>query len=275
MTSEARHVLKTGGFTLGVALLGCALARPAAAQWPQPEGGGQVILQMGPYWADTDGYDSRGNRLPGRGSVTRLDISPYWEHGLTQRWTVGLAPRLQATWMDQGAGRSSGFGMADTSAFARYTIHRGDWNVLAVQGTVVTPGVGGRHNTYIAEPHPSFEARVLYGHSFELPRGMTAFTSLAAGYRFRPGSAADEVRGDVTLGFRPVPDWMVMAQYFGTIGMRNNGPGGPDYAIHRAQFSIVHDINARHSIQLGYMREVAGRRVALGQAVLAAWWYRY
>ena len=261
---------------LGLGLmLGSALVRPAAAQWPQPEGGGQVILQMSPYWANQDGYDSRGNRVPGRGSVTRLDVSPYWEHGLTQRWTVGFAPRLQATWMDQGATRHEGVGVADASIFARYTLYRGDFNVLAVQGTLVTPGFGGRHNTYIAEPHPSFEARVLYGHSVELPYGMSAFGSVAGAYRFRPGSAADEVRADVTLGLRPVPDWMVMAQYFGTYGLRNNGPNGPDYAIHRAQFSIVHDLNARHSIQLGYMRELGGRRVSLGQAVMAAWWYRY
>ena len=68
---------------------------------------------------------------------------------------------------------------------------------------------------------------------------------------------------------------MLLGQYFGTVGMRNKGAGGPDYAIHRLQASVVHDLNARHSVQLGYMREVDGRRVALGQAVLLAWWYRY
>ena len=64
------------------AFLALALALPAAAQWPQPEGGGQVIIGGGPYSARINSFDNRGNATRG-GSIHRLDISPYWEHGLT------------------------------------------------------------------------------------------------------------------------------------------------------------------------------------------------
>ena len=259
---------------LAAGLAWLTLALPAAAQWPQPEGGGQVIIGGGPYWARIQGFDNRGNATA-NGSLNRLDISPYWEHGLTQRWTVGVAPRLQAVWMDQGATRSSGVGLAEAAIFARYAFYRGERDVASIQGTVYTPGIGAIRNPYIAEPHASFEARVSYGRSFELPRGMTGFAAVGAGYRFRAGSPADEVRFDATAGFRPAPRWSLIGQYFGSVSVRNNGPGGPDFAIHRLQGSVVYDLNARHSLQLGYMREIDGRRVALGQAVLLAWWYRY
>lgn len=247
---------------------------PARAQWPQPEGGGQIIIGGGPYWATIQGFDNRGNPT-NSGSMNRLDISPYWEHGLTQRWTVGIAPRLQATWMDQGTTRSSGFGLAEVSLFARYALHRGERDVLAIQGTVSTPGIGSIRNPFIAEAHASYEARIAYGRSFDMPRNTAGFAAAGIGYRFRSGSPADEVRFDATLGWRFAPQWSLIGQYFGTLGMRNNGPGGPDYAIHRLQGSVVYDLNARHSVQLGYMNEIDGRRVALGQAVLLAWWYRY
>ncbi len=253
---------------------GVVLAMPASAQWPQPEGGGQVIIGGGPYWARINGFDNRGNATRS-GSLDRIDISPYWEHGLTQRWTVGLAPRLQAAWMDQTSTRSSGFGLAEASIFARYAFYRGDRDVASIQGTFSTPGIGSIRNPFIAEPHASFEARVSYGRSFDLPWNTSGFAAVGLGYRFRGGSPADEVRFDATAGWRFAPSWSLIGQYFGSVGVRNNGPGGPDFAIHRVQGSVVYDLNARQSVQLGYMREVDGRRVALGQAVLLAWWYRY
>ena len=257
--------------TMAALMLGSA---PAVAQWPQPEGGGQVIIGGGPYWARINGFDNRGNATR-NGSIDRIDISPYWEHGLTQRWTVGIAPRLQAAWMDQTSVRSSGFGMAEANIFARYALYRGTYDVLSLQGTLSTPGIGPIRNPFIAEARPSLEARVMYGRSFPLPREMSAFAAVGAGYRYRAGAPADELRFDATVGFRPLPNWMLLGQYFGTVGLRNNGAGGPDYAIHRLQGSVVYDLNARQSVQLGYMREIDGRRVALGQAVLLAWWYRY
>jgi len=249
-------------------------ASSAMAQWPQPEGGGQIIVGGGPYRANVQGFDSRGNPA-GNGSINRLDISPYWEHGLTQRWTVGIAPRLQATWMDQGATRNSGFGLSEVSIFARYALYRGERDVLALQGTLSTPGIGSIRNPFIAEARASYEARIAYGRGFNLPGNTTGFAAAGIGYRFRSGSPADELRFDATLGWRFAPQWSLVGQYFGTLGMRNNGPGGPDYSIHRLQGSVVYDLNARHSVQLGYMNEIDGRRVALGQAVLLAWWYRY
>ncbi len=256
-------------------LLGVVIGPSTArAQWPQPEGGGQVIVGGGPYWARINGFDNRGNATS-NGSLNRLDMTPYWEHGLTQRWTVGLAPRLQATWMDQTSTRSSGFGLSEVAIFARYALYRGERDAVGIQGTVYLPGIGPIRDPFIAEPHASFEGRITYGRGFDLPWNTSGFASAGLGYRFRAGSPSDEVRFDVTAGWRVAPSVTLVGQYFGTVSVRNNGPGGPDYAIHRLQGSVVYDLNAQHSLQLGYMREVDGRRVALGQAVLLAWWYRY
>lgn len=270
----ARRSILRWTTSLLVGSIWLALAGPALAQWPQPEGGGQVIIGGGPYWARINGFDNRGNATRS-GSLDRIDISPYWEHGVTQRWTVGIAPRLQAVWMDQTSTRSSGFGLAEAAIFARYAVYRGDRDVLAVQGTVFTPGIGSIRNPFIAEPNASFEARVSYGRGFAMPWNTTGFGAVGLGYRFRAGAPSDEVRFDATVGWRFAPSWSLIGQYFGSVSVRNNSPGGPDFAIHRLQGSVVYDLNARHSVQLGYMREVDGRRVALGQAVLLAWWYRY
>lgn len=249
----------------------------AAGPWAQDEGHGQVILQASPYTAGVKGTDDRG-RTTGIGKIYRGDAGAYWEHGLSPRWTVGLAPRLQAAWLvDRVNHRTTASqGLAELGTFARYRLYQGDYDNLSVQGTATTPGIASDSSRLrIAEPHPSLTMSLAYGIGTSLPRGMSAFAAFEAGYRYRPGTAADELRLDATVGFRPIPRWMVIAQSFSTIGMRNNAPGGTDYAVNKVQVSVVHDLTERHSIVVGTMREVDGRRVALGQSVFGSLWYRY
>ncbi|MBL6457609.1 hypothetical protein JMJ55_19935 [Belnapia sp. T6] len=260
---------------------GCAaamVATPAlAGPWPQDAGHGQVITQIAPYTSEVRGVDDRG-RPTGTGTLYRLDGGPYWEHGLAPRWTVGLVPRLQAAWLRDKTTHQTytSQGLAELGGFLRYQLHQGRLDTLSVQAIAYTPGVAHEtRNLRIAEPNASVGLAASYGIGIPLPRGMSAFASLDAGYRFRFGTAADELRIDGTIGIRPIPRWMLLAQSFSTIGMRNGGPGGTDYSVNKVQFSIVHDLTERHAIQIGYMREIDGRRVSLGQAVLGSFWYRY
>ena len=266
-----------GSLALAAGLLALLAGGAAAGPWTQDEGHGQVILQAGPYRSDVNGTDDRG-RTTGIGKLYRGDAGAYWEHGVSPRWTVGLAPRLQASWLDDRVNHrtTASQGLAELGGFARYRLYKGDYDVLSIQGGVSTPGIANDSTRLrIAEPHPSLAMSLAYGIGLPLPRGMSAFAAFEAGYRYRPGTAADELRLDASIGFRPIPRWMLIAQSFSTLGMRNNGPNGADYAVNKVQFSVVHELTERHSIAVGYMREIDGRRVALGQAVFGSLWYRY
>jgi hypothetical protein len=255
------------------ALLCAGLA--AAAPWNQDEGHGVVILQATPYWANVPGYDTTG-RPSMRGSVNRIEISPYWEHGLTPRWTVGLAPRLQSLWLDDRRNVNTNTGVAEVAAFARFQVYRGEWDVFSVQGTILTPGFDrlGR-NPRVGEPNMGTEIRALYGISSNYGEGRSIFASVEAAHRFRFGASADEVRLDATVGIRPFDNWMFFAQSFNTIGLRNARANGADYSISKIQVTAAYDLNETYSISLGFMREIDGRRVPLGQAAILGLWVRY
>lgn len=262
---------------LAALLLAALLLRPAPARagaWPQPEDGGQALFAVQPYQARLQGYDRFG-RPSGYGWDRRVEGSVYWEHGLSPRWTAGMQPRLQALWMNQGGATLTNQGLAENKMFLRYTLWRGDWDVVAVQGQVSTPGIASQHSPRLAEPNASYEIRALAGHSFALPRGMSGFIDLQAAYNYRPGPPADEALVNVTAGLRFAPGWLALVQGISTIGMRNAGPGGPDYSIHRILGSVVVDLDERWLLAFGYMREVAGRRVPLGQGAFAALGYKY
>ncbi len=260
----------------GVAATLLASAHARAAPWVQQEGHGIVILQTTPYTAGTRGFDTLG-RANGNGSFGRVELaSPYWEHGLTSRWTVGLQPRLQAAWLTENGRTSTNVGLADLSAFARYMVYQGRLDVVSVQGMLATPGVDGAGSTpRVAEPNMGVEIRGLYGIGTQLPWAMTGFATAELAFRGRIGNAADEVRVDVGFGLRPRPHWLLMLQGFSNIGLRNNTPGGADYAVSKLQATAIYEFDPTWALQLGYIRDVAGRRVPLGQGAVLALWYRY
>ncbi len=268
------RAMTTATALAGLLFLLGATPRAQAGAWPQPEGGGQVVFNALPFQTRLQGYNRYGQPA-GTGTDQRVETSIYWEHGLTDRFTVGMQPRLQAIWMHDQSGSSRNLGLAEEKTFARYTLLRGDWDVLSVQGQASIPGLAQNRTPRLAEPNASYEARILYGHAFNLPAGMSGFIDLQAAYNYRPGPPADEMTYKVTGGIRVAPGWLVMGQSVSTIGMRNARGTGPDYSIHRALLSLVVDLAPQWQVEVGYIKELGGRHVALGQGVLGALWYRY
>jgi hypothetical protein len=261
--------------SLGMSVVLALAPSPAlAGAWPQPEDGGQVVFNALPFQTRLQGYN-RAGQPAGTGTDRRLETSIYWEHGVTDRWTVGMQPRLQAIWMHDQSGRSQNFGMAEEKVFSRYTLYRGDWNVFSVQGQIGAPGIAQHNTPRLAEPNAAYEVRAMYGHAFTLPAGMSGFLDLQAAFNYRPGPPADEMTYKVTGGIRVAPGWLVMGQTVSTIGLRNARGTGPDYSIHRALLSLVVDLAPHWQVEVGYIKELGGRHVALGQGVLGALWYRY
>jgi hypothetical protein len=269
-----RRPLVVLALLLASALLALPSAPARAGAWPQQEDNGQIVLTALPYAARLRGFDRFGQPT-GQGWDRRVESSIYWEHGLSPSWTIGLQPRLQTIWMNDSVRTTNSHGLAETKVFLRHMLWRGDWDVLAVQGQVAAPGMADKRNPRLAEPNASYEIRALYGHAFQLPRGMSGFVDLQAAFNYRAGVAADEVITKVTAGLRFVPGWLVLLQGVSNIGLRNAGPGGPDYSVHRLLTSVVVDLDPTWQIEVGYLREVAGRRVSMGHGVLAALWYRY
>jgi hypothetical protein len=255
--------------------LALVMLAPAARSgpWPQAEGGGQLVMSTSFQHLNVQGYDSQG-RPSGRGSLDQLSVSPYWEHGLTQRWTIGIAPRLQASWMDLGYTRSNSVGLADAALFARYAVWRDNGMVLSVQGTAVTPGTASTDSPRIAEAHGSVEGRALFGISRAIG-SVNAFMGLEGAYRLRFGSNADEVRLDATMGFQPANGWFVFAQSLNTLGMRNATGNGANYSAYKAALAVSYSITPRHSIVAAYTRDLSGRNVALGDSYTLGWVYNY
>ncbi len=259
-----------------VAALGLASGAAQAAAWPQEEGRWLIVNQFTYSDSATNGYDSQG-RPSGHGSLKQFQFSPYIEYGVTPELTVGMQPQFQVANLS-GSKRSGGGtsgGLTQVNLITRYTIYRWDYDVLAVQAQLGIPGYTGNDKPAVADPWTEYEARLLYGHSFDVTDDVSGFFDTELAYRLNGGHASDQIHSDTTLGFKFGDDWLVYVQAALTFGLRNNVGTGGDYDQYRGQITLARRISDEVWLAIGGYHDFGGRNVALGNGVTASIWLRF
>lgn len=253
----------------------CAQAQAGA--WPQDEGRWLLVNQFTYIDSPSNGYNSQG-RPDGHGTLQQFEFSPYIEYGITEDWTLGLQPRFQYADLSEPAGQKGGgtnVGLAEVNLFARYTIYKWDYDVLSVQGMFGAPGSAGGGQPQVANPWPEYEARVLYGHSFDVTDDVSGFLDTELAYRLEGGHNADQLHWDTTLGIRPDPDWLLMLQFNATFGLGNNTGNGSHYNQYRLQAGVGTRIADETWLVLAAFHDLGGNNVALGTGAVLSIWTRF
>lgn len=256
------------------AALAAALASPGAARaaaWTLPRGDGQVIL-TGIGSDSPHGFDDAGRRV-GIADYGKAEAYLLVEYGLTDALTLVLTPSLRHVGVDDGSKDTNGFGT--TEAGARWRVLKGrDW-VASLQATVRFPGAERRDGlVQVDSTGEEYDVRGLYGRSFGLLR-RPAFVDLEAGYRVRTGGPPSEWHGDVTLGVRPIPRVLLLAQGFNVV---SDGAGTgifPAARYSNVALSGVYDLDRRWSVQLGGYATADGRNALEERGGFVALWWRF
>lgn len=88
-------------------------------------------------------------------------------------------------------------------------------------------------------------------------------------------SPADEIKLDLTLGYRPTDDIVMLAQAFGTLGLRNEGPFGANYDGLKLSVSAGYRITETRTLLLVVAQDVLGRNIDLGTEVGFTIWTKF
>lgn len=264
---------------LAVAAMGTMLVPGAAmaGAWPQDENRWLVVNQFSYSESQTNGFGPNGQRI-GHGNFKQFEFSPYIEYGVTPDWTIGVQPRFQYANLSVPSGQCCGgstLGVAQVNLFARYTLYRWDFDVLAVQATFGTPGYTGKNNPQVAAPWASAEIRGLYGHAFDVTDDVTGFFDTELAYRYQGGHNADELHSDTTIGLKPGEDWIALLSFNMTLGVGNNTGTGGNYDQYRIGAAVGYRILDETWLVLGGYHDIAGSHVALGNGVTLSIWTRF
>lgn len=260
--------------------LACLPVAVMAGAWTLEPGTGQIIFGLESKLA-TQEFNSEGERVP-RDRYAKTELSAYAEYGLAEGLTVLFSPRVEdVNDSSQWGGARTGLGYTEIGArarFVRFDAERpGVWQgtVVSMQGSVRIPGSLDDNDPLLVGNNVfEIDGRLLFGTSFMLGP-WSSFVNAEAGYRWRDGDPPSELRGDLTIGVRPRPDWLALAQVFQVNTIGGGSSGFRSGAYTRVQLSTVHDLDARWSVQVGANTIVAGRRALAENGVILAVWRRF
>lgn len=243
-------------------------ASPAfAGAWPQAAGTMEVIA--GATYSESDsGFDGRvGGTAP---KFRKLEVAPLISWGLGGDTTISFQPSWQRLKADNVAGGSDkGSGLADAEFAVRRTVWQDGADIIALQPLIRVPlGYHKGDVPPLGSGKADAEMRALYGHGFD-----GGFIDAQFAYRTRGGPAADELRLDLTAGFRPDADWLLLAQSFNAVSVGTPGAGYGDVRRYKVQLSAVRQLTEDLGLQFGLSKAIGGRNAGGERmALLALWW---
>lgn len=236
----------------------------------EPEGQGQFIAGVG-YTGGSRRFD-QGGRVVAAPAFHKAAAGGYLEYGLTPWLSLVLAPTLSSA--HEAANSVTG---SDASAFgARLQIYGAPGRVVAVQALIEPPlGAGGRVARLRdgGAKTPGLDARLSLGQAFVL-FGLPAFVDIEPSAHMRADPFPTQARFDATLGVRAGPDTLVLLQDFSSLAP-SGGPLLPRQSYSKLQISLVYDLSARWSLQVGGMRTIAGRDSIRETGPVAGLWCRF
>ncbi len=255
------------------ACLAVALLLPAtpalAGAWPQAAGTMEVIV--GATYSESDsGFDGRVGAADPK--FRKLEVAPLLSWGVDGSTTLSFQPSWQSLKADRvGGGSDEGSGLADAEFAVRRTIWQDGADIVALQPLVRVPlGYDRGDQPPLGSGKVDAELRTLYGHGFD-----GGFFDGQLGYRTRGGPAADELRLDLTLGWRPDADWLLLAQSFNAVSVGTPGAGYGDVRRYKVQLSAVWRLTDDVGVQMGLSKAIGGRNAGGERMALVALWWQF
>ncbi len=220
---------------LGLGLLALAAGRAEAGAWIAPEGGQAIQTEV----------------LGARDEAPVLESQLYLEAPVAERVSLVARP-----WIENGETVGDEGWRAEVEGGVKAALLRTSNAAVAVQASAVW-----RSDPDLGCGEGAGEIRALGGMSFASGRG---FLNAETAARVHDGGCPAG-RVDLTLGYRPAPRWLGMAETFVF------APEGREAAV-KAQFSLVRFSERGSGVQLGVRVRLDGEDAE--PALVVAFWGR-
>ncbi len=256
----------------------------SASAWPQKKGHGLLIWQAWAYTA-TERFDEAGDRasLGEQARFRSTTVQGWWEMGLSDAWTlVASVPVARLSYRDRWYEQRNA-SLGDVQAGLRRSLRRPErgWQV-AVQGLIKAPAYGAAGRPRPGNGQADLEGSLLAGRSF--PVGSRwGYIAAEAGFRKRWGRPAGQLRGEVAAGLHLNGRTTLSGQFFFIRGLGSLLPPEratnpliePRFDLYKVQASLLVRVAKGFAVQAGYLRDIAGRNVGAGHALVVGLWQTF
>ncbi|MFG1346022.1 hypothetical protein V5F59_14100 [Xanthobacter autotrophicus DSM 431] len=245
-----------------------------AGAWTLEESHGQVILQTGAYYSNSEfgpSYDLYASR-----PYSKVEVTLVLEYGATDWLTLIAAPQFLAVDLgDPYPSSYAGPGYSDVGA--RVRLFSNETYVVSAQAVGRFPGTGNSASAAaVGYEDAEVDLRLLAGASFTL-FGKASYLDVEVAQRLRFGPPPDEFRFDATLGVRVAERWQMLLQSFNVISQgAGEGPFfGDSYEYYKVQMGAAYDWSAALTLQLAVVGTWFARNAPQENGVVLSALYRF
>ena len=250
-----------------LALLPLSPGAAEAGAWTQPKGEGLGIV-TGLYTEAARAFDGDGKSARIR-DAGKAALFGYLEYGVRD-WLTAVAETELKSFSADGPLRLDETRFGSQAAGARVRLWQGGRSVVSAE--LLGRVEGGQEDFFSIERGGAVDLRLLAGTSFDVG-AWSSFADGGATYRPQFGKDSDLYRFDLTLGTRPSPKVLLLAQSFNEMEM------GEGFAVsrreHKAELSLVYDLTPAIAVQVGALATVAGENALAERGVITALWFRF
>lgn len=241
-----------------------------AGAWTLKAGDGDVIATVTPSTAP-EAFIGSKSLSP---NYDKIEGAVLLEYGITDQLTAIISPTVDDVKIGAPT-NAQRLGPGYTDLGGRYNFLQIDKWVFSAQTTLRVPGTFDNSNP-AAIGYTGFQSDVrgLVGNSFAIGP-MPAFIDAQAAERISFSGPPSEVHGDFTLGIRPLPRWLLLAQSFTVISEGNHLPVFSSYNYSKAQLSVVYDLTKQVSLQAGGFTTYTEHNALEEKGFVAGLWYRF
>ena len=249
------------------------LGTARSAAWTQPEGQWFVDGSL-------SGSQAANSQVPGTTAALpdyrKMVGEVLAEYGFTGGITLVLDPSVRWTQVGNGRGAGNRYeGLDYVGIGSRMRLWSDDGNVISTQVTLRVPGGWSEKSpAQDGNTDPQGEIRLLYGHGFSVA-GMHSFLDAELANRFRTQGFPNELHGDVTMGFTPLPNLQLIGQVFNVMSEPRSSAPGQSYWYGKGEISAVYEFSPGWSIQLGWTTTYAASHALRDSGPSISLWHRY
>ncbi len=231
---------------------------------------GQVIATL--YYSNSSkGYDRDGNTID-IADYEKVELFLLAEYAVTPDLTLIFKPSFRSVTV-QGGDDDRGLGYTDIGGRYRFAENQDGW--LAAEASVRIPGVSRDDNlAQVGSTDAEYDLRLRGFHNLAFGSD-SGFIDAQASYRLRAGDPPNEFHADLTLGYRPDPDILLMAQSLNTI---SDGAGRgifDEYRYHNIQLSGVYTVAPAVALQFGVMGTLGGENALCERGLFGGVWVSF
>jgi len=242
--------------------------------WTQPKHNWLSILRS-EYYQSTKSWDDDSN-LSDAPIYEEYKINLYLEYGLTDNTTIGfnlfglhIKDRQNKRTTDSG----------NNEFFARYLLWKNDYSALSTQALINIPGKAAKSSITNRSAKGDGELRINFGTSGQVYQFQNHgwFIDSSLGFRERLGGPSDEIRTDITVGWKMKPQQLaIFIDQSNIISLRNpRSEESADFDLYQVEPSLLYWlIDDKLGAEVGVNHAFYGRNTGKGTSTFLSIWLK-